>query len=74
MEPEGPSPCSQQPATGSYTETDDSSPHLPTLFPQDPQKFPDWVDNKNIRLQQPTLVEKQHIGLWRQNSLHWLTK
>jgi hypothetical protein len=24
--------------------------------------------------QQQTLVEKQHKGLWRQNSLDWLTK
>jgi hypothetical protein len=29
---------------------------------------------RNIRLQQQTLVEKQHEGLWRQNSLDWLTK
>jgi len=32
MGPEGPLPCSQQPATGTYTEPDGSSPHLPTLF------------------------------------------
>jgi hypothetical protein len=30
--------------------------------------------DQNIRLQQQTLVEKQHKGLWRQNSLDWLTK
>jgi len=28
---------------------------------------------RSIRLQQWALVEKQHKGLWRQNSLHWLT-
>jgi hypothetical protein len=35
MEPEGSLPYSQQPATGSYPEPDESSPHLPTLFPKD---------------------------------------
>jgi hypothetical protein len=35
MEPEGLSPCSQQPATGTYPEPDESSPHPPTLFPKD---------------------------------------
>jgi len=34
-EPEGSLPCSQQPATGSYPETDASSQHLHTLFPED---------------------------------------
>jgi hypothetical protein len=33
MEPESSLPCSQQPATGSYPEVDESSPHFPTLFP-----------------------------------------
>jgi len=27
-----------------------------------------------MRFQQSTLVEKQHKGLWRQDSLEWLTK
>jgi len=31
------------------------------------QKFLDWVDNKTN-----TLTEKQHRGLWQQNSLDWL--
>jgi hypothetical protein len=31
--PEGSLPCSQQPATGLYLEPDESSPHLPTIFP-----------------------------------------
>jgi hypothetical protein len=33
MEPEGSLPYSQQPAAGPYPEPDESSPHLPTLFP-----------------------------------------
>jgi hypothetical protein len=33
MEPESLLQCSQQVATGSYTEPDESSPELPTLFP-----------------------------------------
>jgi hypothetical protein len=32
MEPEGLLPSSQQPATGPYSDPDESSPHLPTLF------------------------------------------
>jgi len=36
MEPEDLLPCSQEPATGSYHDSDASSPHLPTLFPCDP--------------------------------------
>jgi hypothetical protein len=32
MEPDGPLPCSQQPATGPYPEPDASNPHIPTLF------------------------------------------
>jgi hypothetical protein len=38
------------------------------------QKFPDWVDNENTRLQQKTLIERQHKVLWRQNSLDWVIK
>jgi hypothetical protein len=33
MEPEGSLPWSQEPATGPYTEPDESIPHLPTIFP-----------------------------------------
>jgi len=33
MEPEGSLPSSQQPATGPHPEPDESSSHLPTLFP-----------------------------------------
>jgi len=36
MEPEGSLSCSQERATGHYPEPDESSPHLPTKFPQDP--------------------------------------
>jgi hypothetical protein len=32
METEGSLPCSQDPATGPYTEPDESNPHLPTLL------------------------------------------
>jgi hypothetical protein len=32
MEPEGSLPCLQEPATGPYPESDQSSPHPPTLF------------------------------------------
>jgi len=32
MEPEGSLRCSQQPATGPYSEPDESSPHFPNLF------------------------------------------
>jgi hypothetical protein len=33
MEPEGSLPCSQHPASDPYSEPDESSPHLTTLFP-----------------------------------------
>jgi hypothetical protein len=33
METEGSLPFSQQPATGPYPETDESSPHFLTIFP-----------------------------------------
>jgi hypothetical protein len=36
MEPEVSLPCSQEPAAGPYLESDESSLHLPTLFPYDP--------------------------------------
>jgi hypothetical protein len=32
MEHEGLFPCSQEPATGPYPETDECSPHVPNLF------------------------------------------
>jgi hypothetical protein len=35
MEPEGSSPCSQEPHL-SYPEPSESNPHPQTLFPQDP--------------------------------------
>jgi len=37
------------------------------------QKFPDWVITKYM-LTTKTVFEKQHKGLWRQNSLDWLAK
>jgi hypothetical protein len=46
MEPEGSLPCSQEPANGPYPEPDESSPHLPTQFPQDkvvPVLPPNWA-------------------------------
>jgi len=33
LELEGSLPCSQEPSTGPYLESDASSPHLPILFP-----------------------------------------
>jgi hypothetical protein len=33
MEPEGSLSCSQEPATGPYTESDEFIPHHQTLFP-----------------------------------------
>jgi hypothetical protein len=33
MEPESSLPCSQEPATGPYPETDVSSAHIRNLFP-----------------------------------------
>jgi len=33
MEPEGSLACSQGPTTGPYPESDEISPHPPTLFP-----------------------------------------
>jgi len=36
MEREGSLLCSQQPTAGPYPEPDESSPHLPTLFPKGP--------------------------------------
>jgi hypothetical protein len=35
MESEGSFPCSQEPTIGPYPEPDESSPHLPKLFPSD---------------------------------------
>jgi len=35
MGPEGSLLCSQKPTSGPYLEPDTSSPHLPTLIPQD---------------------------------------
>jgi hypothetical protein len=36
MEPEGSLPCSQNPATGPYSEPDEYRPHSCTMFSQDP--------------------------------------
>jgi len=43
MEPEGSSPCSQQPVISPCPEADESNPHLPTLFPQDPFQYYPFV-------------------------------
>jgi len=39
MEPEGSLLCLEEPATGTYSEPDESSPQLYTLFPQDPLQY-----------------------------------
>jgi len=39
MELEGSLPCSQQPATGLNPDRDESSPHPPTIFPQDTVQY-----------------------------------
>jgi hypothetical protein len=36
MKPQASLPCSQEPASSPYGEPDESSAHLPTLFPYDP--------------------------------------
>jgi len=36
METECSLPCSQEPVTGPYPESNDSSAHIPNLYPQDP--------------------------------------
>jgi len=36
MKPKGSQLCSQKPATSPYPETDESRPHLPSIFPEDP--------------------------------------
>jgi hypothetical protein len=36
MEPEDSLLCSQETATGPYPKSNESSPHLPTLYPYDP--------------------------------------
>jgi hypothetical protein len=36
MKPEGSLPCSQEPATCPYPESNESNPHPQTLFPEDP--------------------------------------
>jgi len=33
VKPKGSVPCSQDPATGPYAQPNESSPHLPSLFP-----------------------------------------
>jgi hypothetical protein len=46
MEPKGSLPCSEESATGSFHEPDESSPHLLTLFLQRPLPFhllTDWL-------------------------------
>jgi hypothetical protein len=44
MEPESSLPSSQQPATGPCPEPDESSPHLPTLFPQSTAVWEVWKE------------------------------
>jgi hypothetical protein len=39
MEPEGSLPCTQDPATGTYLEPDESNPHIPIQLPQDLQNY-----------------------------------
>jgi hypothetical protein len=69
MEPEGSLPCSQQPASGSYSEVDESSPRLPTFISLRSMQilsfhlhlglpsclFPSGIENKVLFLKSPML-------------------
>jgi hypothetical protein len=69
MEPECSVPCSQEPATDPYPETDKSSPLLTTLIPQDSfQYYPTIYAYLFRTLSSFQIFRPNTEGTWRFNS------